>query len=634
MDTDAPADVQAQIIAVTPDPDDQSKLLNNKPLVHHEFTFPPFPAVPEGVVIIPFALFKERGISIEAGPDGDEVDSLGIATVPMSKRHSNDECKTKATKRKGEWDSKGRKKKKKASNENGGEPPKWWEVWEDGELTRYGTSHNPGLLSQRQKLVLNTSGKRQLRRFLGVSDTVRQESATQKKKRQKIFGPDSDIDSSDDEVNSGHEEDAPANDNTAQEPVDASGGIVNIPSEAGETGILDATVLLIEKTIRQNEEKVYAFFDDPDKTFKTFMSSYGRRIGLYWSDENLDIIPRLLRFFVNFVLRSNALPEIDRELKKTLPLFKIALQEMPASATLSRSIPDRFSRACRSSWGKKTESFYFGSEDWPAAADPPVSSDAADGTAGQAEVDADSANKGAGGWGAWGENPSATEGDNSNPWGGTVGWANDVINDDVEEPDNTMWRAVEENLISLLGPTTFLLTHKAGVVERSMRMIKAIHPPGPNIPLDIVQGSFSLESTAVELQLERRFTMVVLGTMEDGWDGGEYPVYSRPEILSTSDGAVIINADSPLPDTLPGATPPHNPLTDNITLLVDKDAPYLKDMHVGMGLGGTWVQIARDVLPKKKKGKKLKPAPSIWYVSELNIVIPSFWTISEAIYSK
>ena len=99
-------------------------------------TFPPFPKAPEGVTIMPFKDFKERGICIEPGDDDAEVDTLGIPTVPIKVQHKTDECKTK-TKRKRVADT--RKGKKSKSEQQ----RLWWEQWEDAEAVRFSTGFNP-----------------------------------------------------------------------------------------------------------------------------------------------------------------------------------------------------------------------------------------------------------------------------------------------------------------------------------------------------------------------------------------------------------------------------------------------------------------------------------------------------------
>jgi hypothetical protein len=54
-----------------------------------------------------------------------------------------------------------------------------------------------------------------------------------------------------------------------------------------------------------------------------------------------------------------------------------------------------------------------------------------------------------------------------------------------------------------------------------------------------------------------------------------------------------------------------------------------------MGLGGTWVQIARvqdfaeegaKKKKKKKKGKSKKVADRYWYIDELLMILPSYYT--------
>jgi hypothetical protein len=49
-----------------------------------------------------------------------------------------------------------------------------------------------------------------------------------------------------------------------------------------------------------------------------------------------------------------------------------------------------------------------------------------------------------------------------------------------------------------------------------------------------------------------------------------------------------------------------------------------------MAIGGTWVQLVREggpVVAKGKKGESKKS--SYWYLDELALVVPSFWTIED-----
>jgi hypothetical protein len=110
--------------------------------VEGRLTFPPFPPVPEGVTIVPFSKFKERGIQIFATEEGDDVerDGLGIPTVDLRVKHDTDVCKTE-TKRK--------KRAKKAqqmlaSAVTPGARKEWWEHWMEAEDLRVAVgAYNP-----------------------------------------------------------------------------------------------------------------------------------------------------------------------------------------------------------------------------------------------------------------------------------------------------------------------------------------------------------------------------------------------------------------------------------------------------------------------------------------------------------
>jgi len=106
------------------------------PTREFQYTFPPFPTPPPGVKIIPFKDFKEYGIRFQPGPGDEEVDGLGIPTIPMTKAHSNNVCKTN-TKRKRENDTLQARKKADKGNRL------WWEQWDEGEFNRYASNIDP-----------------------------------------------------------------------------------------------------------------------------------------------------------------------------------------------------------------------------------------------------------------------------------------------------------------------------------------------------------------------------------------------------------------------------------------------------------------------------------------------------------
>jgi len=82
----------------------------------------------------------------------------------------------------------------------------------------------------------------------------------------------------------------------------------------------------------------------------------------------------------------------------------------------------------------------------------------------------------------------------------------------------------------------------------------------------------------------------------------------------------------------------HNPLESDITLLVDPHSAEL--MSVGMGVLATWIQIVRKEgagkkggeagKSKKKKGKSKVPK-GYWYMEELLVTFPSFFTQEELV---
>jgi hypothetical protein len=104
--------------------------------------FPPFPAVPDGVELIPFHSFRPSGIRVPIDDDNDdeydgrrvseaiERDGLGIPTITLRVKHATDNLEKK----------KKRKKKGGVSTQQvqvAPERPKtWYELWEELEDIR------------------------------------------------------------------------------------------------------------------------------------------------------------------------------------------------------------------------------------------------------------------------------------------------------------------------------------------------------------------------------------------------------------------------------------------------------------------------------------------------------------------
>jgi hypothetical protein len=164
-----------------------------------------------------------------------------------------------------------------------------------------------------------------------------------------------------------------------------------------------------------------------------------------------------------------------------------------------------------------------------------------------------------------------------------------------------------------------------GIVEWSLRRIKSVsEPPQSGVP----QGT---GAEAVERALEARMHRVVL----EPWIGPD-AVVDAPRILRSSEGAI-----APAVAASPDQPKPHDVLQDAITVLVEPKVAG--SLYKGMGLGGTWVQLARvqdreggnsndaDEAPGAKKnltkGQKARRGLRYWYVDELIMVVPSYWAV-------
>jgi hypothetical protein len=206
------------------------------------------------------------------------------------------------------------------------------------------------------------------------------------------------------------------------------------------------------------------------------------------------------------------------------------------------------------------------------------------------------------------------------------------------------WDPPEFNsLMALLGPTALPLTHTPGVVEWAVRRIKSFtHPPPTNaLPMSPVVNEVDPE--AVELELQGRFAKVVFSPWI-GWDQtqDEMPHLAKPRILETSRGPVIgegekaeaitngTSSGAAASPQQPESLKPHDPFNDDITVLVEPGV--VEYLSVGMGIGATWVQLAREQdfaedstkMGKKKKGKSKKNTNRYWYIDELLMVLPSY----------
>lgn len=376
---------------------------------------------------------------------------------------------------------------------------------------------------------------------------------------------------------------------------------------------------------------------------------------------NLTGAPILMRFFLDFLVVNRVLPKREENAIKhesTRRVVDIALKELPLTSKLARVWPDEFHKACKGHWGSKAEVFVF-------RTDSPLNPIATGTQPAAEEVEegwgssAGNINQGDQGWGTggWGE-------DDPKGWGGTQNssaWDSEVVPISADDEDDAMGenhiievndngevdvvtvedKAEEEDtwntyqatsIFYFLGPTALPLTHTTGIVESSVRRIRAVLPPSADTSKFPITKDVSAE--AVEGHLKRTFGLVVFEPWVN-WNGGEEPHLAMPKILETSRGAVKTGdavgtgeatASTGVP--VPGALPPFDPHKDEISVLVDPS--YLDFFSVGMGCLCTWVQMARvtDFEPQdpKKKKKKAAKIERFWYVDEALRVVPSYYT--------
>ncbi|KAF9562454.1 hypothetical protein CPC08DRAFT_817118 [Agrocybe pediades] len=668
MATETLPPVPAPAPVLVPSPQEPEPV--KKPKGDFLLTFPPFPPPPEGVKILPFKEFKERGIRVDPGPDDEEVDGLGTPTVPMIIRHNTDVCKSNTSRK--------RKAAEQLARKRDGLPFKklpWYEEWEETEVIRFAIGFNPNSSGADRLLAAAndfTTGRKwpanyasetgpkyiweKFQRYIGLTVLVPEGKKSKKKKQKIALQMMENVDPSDDELEMEEEMKIPAGAN--------ADALMDEPEEDEEEetpAVFLDKQLSAQKSLADSELKTQNFLDDPDRSIRIFMSSYARTMGYIWSDVNNNCLARVLDFFIKFLIRSKVLPEIERPLRRSLESIASGIKELPNNSKVAKVLPDQFHSGCSGCWGKREKS-YFTIAVGPLSDDEGSPEDKPAENAQAAETDAASDGKGETTWGStepgtgWGAAASGeagvgwgTSNDTTNGWGsGQIeGWdaaeplivdASDTAQQSTFE-EQVEWEPVQvPSLTTFLGPTAFPLTHTPGVVERSMRRVKAIIPPSSNPPKSSPQAdeAYEPDADAVEVELDKLFAKVVLEPMPLNWDVNEDTSYGQPTII---DGDALEQDRDLAPpaqataDAANGAGPKqHDPLTDEITLLVEPEHSSL--LSVGMALGGTYVQIARQsgAAKKKKKGKSKskRTIPNYWYLENLIEVLPTFWTIDSA----
>ncbi|KAF7352129.1 hypothetical protein MVEN_01176000 [Mycena venus] len=635
-----------------------------------KYSYPPFPSVPEGVTIVPFKDFKEHGIPVFEGDDDVEKDGLGIPTIQLRVKHDTDYSKTNPN-----------RKRKTGRELRGAFRKEWWEDWEEGEDLR---NHGPydvnvaavdrfhqaasDFQKYRKFPPISTNVQAlwdQFRIFAGLLGTTPVWQKASEKPADDAGAEVSDDEFDDDEdsgsksVNQGGpgERRHPAR-LRPRAPYDLYGKAPVIVEDN------DDIRKLLDGARAEKEDKVVEFLNNPARSIQIFLSSYMNRQGFVYADRNLVSTPHLLRFFVNYLLRNQVLPDktTERSLKSALQIIDAAAKELPLTAELAKKLPDDFSMACQSCWDPRGDNSL---DAWDAAdtaadesgADDKINPDAAfestlkdenvevikheDVLGADATSDADTATGGDGVY----DPSSFTPADS---WEHANG-----------SPPEAEWAPPPARVSALPPRPDCPPTHAHARHRRVVR--PAYQERHPALSTGAAEDR-APDAEAVERDLEARMARVVMAPWV-GWDGPEVP----PRILRGSLGALTTSAaeaavssanataspppaaPAPPPALGPGGLKPHDMLADDITLLLEP--AVAQTLSLNMGLGGTWVQLARlvdvaapapaaaegdgtekaNMKPQKKKAltkaQKERRGLRYWYLDDHMMVLPSYWLV-------
>lgn len=606
-----------------------------------------------------------------------EVDNLGIPTVMLRVKHSLTEQELAR-----------RKKKRKRTHvvENGvSRKLMWYEEWEEGEGLRTCGPVN-SLQSRVDRLHYAcqdfrtsrtwpnvTSGLPQLwdafRLYIGIISYIPQPGGRLKPRPQEEEEEDEDDD-----------EDAPSS--SKVEVVDEGEARARferkLQQEAEErrknSPLTDEQYQArLEKRKDMKDNRMDFFFDDMEMAMKIFFSSHYRDKGLMWDRVRCRDGPILIEFFFRFVIRNRVLPEYEKELKKALEIVRLAKKELLQTFVIGETLLDKFAQGCEQLWGSKVPTIYISLDIPSTTPDPPPVIPARDRAATDEEqkkfaefvasqntnaeainlndTDFDTADKRDAvadnvdvnglnvdpAWGScWGNNSGGTSGwgqpvegsESHTAWGDPEGgsWGkNDTSGGWGDNTGSSTWTAPKlASLVEFMGPTALPITHTTGIVERSTRKIHKIVLPR-------VKSSNSKRRPPqdaagfVEEEFEARFAYVVLSPWKKIGNHVASDV-QPPAILKTSRGeifeAIGENKDKPKPPRT------HDPTKDDIWLLMEPATA--ENLSMGMGLLGTWIQIARkdtkagDELSSCQTHEEYWGPTKYWYVEELLATLPSY----------
>jgi hypothetical protein len=356
--------------------------------------------------------------------------------------------------------------------------------------------------------------------------------------------------------------------------------------------------------------------------------------------------PKLIAFFLDYLLRNNALPQSttpEKALRAAHDVAKLAEKELPATFSISHALPGQLSEALVNCWGSKRATLDV--IPIPTVDDGNINPEGADAepspqggttleilneevaaTLGPVTANStwDAVTDNVDGWdnsGGWGDSGAAGQWGDA---GGGGGWGGSSEAATAAAPWASAdgWDFHQVSLMELMGPTALPCTHRPGVVEESTRRVIAVFPPVAQAS-DTSKGIAPDKYVSVEEELLSRFGRMILAPW--GEYGDEESEIQQPRTVDKSRGAVKLLKDGKkrVEGAIEGSTvKPHDPLRDSITVLIDPAA--VDTLAIGMALGATWVQLVRDDKENANASQKEKDG-SYWYLEQLMKVLPSYW---------
>ncbi|KAJ3920359.1 hypothetical protein F5877DRAFT_77174 [Lentinula edodes] len=437
---------------------------------------------------------------------------------------------------------------------------------------------------------------------------------------------------------------------------------------------------LLNNAVGDDFLRLTNFVQNPARVIQIYLSSYFIEKGLHFSKYNCDIIPKLLYFYVNFLLVNEVLPDKGDNLHYALSIIESAKTELALYPQIGESCPDHFNLTCKEllcddSQGTLSDTngtladsnaeTQIQPDSTPVSPQSPKKTKKKKKKKSQAkpqpmtEVSAENSIASPvnfsvsvecentspailSGWGggtaavdSWGEGASSGWGN-----GGSAsisGWG--VVVDTPAAPlEDVGWESFSalppaSSFVSAHITRALPQTHIRGVVEHAVRRVKAIIPPLEQDTIKCKQEDNTiLNSIALENELKRCYWTVVL----EPW-----PIEGAQEfisILSTSKGNVDLHADQmtvedgSINDLYVGSVKPHNCLSDDITIFLEDETR--KVLRLGMGLGGTWAQLlrasdcAQHVKGHEEKEEEKSPDERrYWFLLEVLRILPSYYIV-------